>query len=116
MLRINTVEDLLLSPYKGAIVETAAISEIVKRRANKALNEDIYYLRNNSNFEIDVIANWEDNFAIEIKSSSVGNEKTKRHLIKVDEILKTKHIKQVYYTGDITIKGSIISFISWKDW
>lgn len=116
LLRINTVEDLLLSPYKGAIVETAAISEIIKSRSNKGYNEDIYYLRVNNNYEVDVIANWDKNYAIEVKSTTTETEKTERQLLKVDEILHEAHIKKIYYTGDITTNSSKISYISWRDW
>ena len=116
LLRINTVEDLLLNPYKGAIVETAAISEIIKSRSNKGYNENIYYLRVNNNYEVDVIANWDKNYAIEVKSTTTETEKTERQLLKVDEILHEAHIKKIYYTGDITTNSSKISYISWRDW
>lgn len=116
LLRITSVEELLLSPYKGAIVETAAISELIKGRYNKGLDGDIYYLRSNGSFEIDVIANWDKDYAIEIKSSTTEKTKTENNLSKVDNILNHKHKKLIYYTGDISTKSSKISYVSWKDW
>ena len=116
LLRITSVEELLLSPYKGAIVETAAISELIKGRYNKGLDGDIYFLRANGTFEIDVIANWDKDYAIEIKSSTTEKAKTENNLSKVDNILNHKHKKLIYYTGDISTKSSKISYVSWKDW
>ena len=34
LLRIDSKEDLLLSPHKGAVVETFAVAELLKSRCN----------------------------------------------------------------------------------
>ena len=82
----------------------------------KGTHEELMALRVNNNYEVDVIANWDKNYAIEVKSTTTETEKTERQLLKVDEILHETHIKKIYYTGDITTNSSKISYISWRDW
>ena len=68
LLKISSVEDLILSPHKGAIVETYAISELLKQRTNLGKKPNLSYFRDTRGFEIDTIADWNHTFAIEIKS------------------------------------------------
>lgn len=56
---------------KGSLFENLAILEIVKHRFNKGLPSNIYFWRDQSGFEVDVITEWGGSLnAIEIKSSS----------------------------------------------
>ena len=66
---------LILSPHKGAIVETYAISELMKQRTNLGKKPNLSYFRDLKGFEVDTIADWKHTFAIEIKTSvpSSGN-------------------------------------------
>lgn len=117
LLRINSMGDLILSPHKGAIVETYAISELMKQRTNLGKKPNLSYFRDLKGFEVDTIADWKHTFAIEIKSNSATEQKlsanTKRYLsLRNDENAKGA----IFYLGDITCKINDITYVSWKDW
>lgn len=117
LLRIESKEDLILSPYKGGIVETFAVSELLKSRLNKAKKSDISYFRDSKGFEIDTIANWKKTYAIEIKSTSESEAKLSANTRKYLELKNDENAKgAVFYLGDLTLTLNGIDYVSWKDW
>ena len=117
LLRISSVEDLILSPHKGAIVETYAISELLKQRTNLGKKPNLSYFRDTRGFEIDTIADWNHTFAIEIKSSSETEKKLSANTRKYLSLRNDENAKGViFYLGDITCKINDITYVNWKDW
>ena len=117
LLRISSVEDLILSPHKGAIVETYAISELLKQRTNLGKKPNLSYFRDTRGFEIDTIADWNHTFAIEIKSSSETEKKLSANTRKYLSLRNDENAKGViFYFGDITCKINDITYVNWKDW
>ena len=117
LLRINSPEDLILSPHKGAIVETYAISELLKLRTNQAKKPNLSYFRDNKGFEVDTIADWNHTFAIEIKSSSESTQKLSANTQKYLTLRNDSNAKgAVFYLGDLTCSINKIEYVSWKDW
>ena len=117
LLRINSPEELILSPHKGAIVETYAISELLKLRTNQAKKANLSYFRDNKGFEVDTIADWNHTFAIEIKSSSESTQKLSANTQKYLTLRNDTNAKgAVFYLGDLTCKINQIDYVSWKDW
>jgi predicted AAA+ superfamily ATPase len=69
LLGIASPEMLNIHSHRGALFETWVISELLKGRRNRALNENIYYWRDNVGHEIDCIAEKSDKLLpLEIKS------------------------------------------------
>ncbi len=117
LLRIETVADLILSLNKGAIVETFAVSELLKTRLNKAKKSNLTYFRDNKGFEVDIIADWKHSFAIEIKSSSDAEKKLSENVRKYIDLRSDPQCEgTVLYLGDISCKINNINYVSWKDW
>lgn len=117
LLRITSVEDLILSPHKEAIVETFAISELLKHRTNQAKKPNLSYFREIKGFEVDTIADWNNTFAIEIKSSSETEQKLSANTKKYLTLRNDKNAKgAIFYLGDLTVKINDITYVSWKDW
>ncbi len=117
LLRITTMEDLILSSYKGAIVETFAISELLKYRLNQGRKANLSYFRDLKGFEVDTIANWNHTFAIEIKSSSESEQKLSANTRKYLTLRNDENCKgAIFYLGDITININGIKYVSWQDW
>ena len=117
LLRISSVEDLILSPHKGAIFETYAISELLKQRTNLGKKPNLSYFRDTRGFEIDTIADWNHTFAIEIKSSSETEKKLSANTRKYLSLRNDENAKGViFYFGDITCKINDITYVNWKDW
>ena len=117
LLRINSVEQLILSPHKGAVVETFAISELLKYRTNLAKKPNLSFYRDLKGFEIDTIADWDHSFAIEIKSSSETEQKLSANTRKYLTLRNDENAKgAIFYLGDISCTVNGISYVSWKDW
>ena len=70
LLGIRSVEGLQKSNYYGAIFENFIVSEIIKNRKNKEQFGDIYFYRDSTGNEVDVLIENEGNLIpIEIKSA-----------------------------------------------
>lgn len=117
LLRINSMGDLILSPHKGAIVETYAISELMKQRTNVGKKPNLSYFRDLKGFEVDTIADWKHTFAIEIKSNSATEQKLSANTRKYLSLRNDENTKgAIFYLGDLTCKINDITYVSWKDW
>lgn len=117
LLRIETKEQLLLSPYKGAVIETMAVSELLKARFNQGRTSNISFFRDLGGFEVDAIADWGGTYAIEIKSDSTPKRKYGTNTRKYLELFKDTDTKGVvFYLGDDSCTVDGIRYVSWKDW
>lgn len=116
LLRIESKEELLLSRYKGAVVETMAVAELLKSRFNKGRKAELTYFRDTNGFEVDVIADWHKTYALEVKSDFETEKKQSANVRKYIELRDTEINGYVYYLGDITCDINNIKYVSWKDW
>ncbi len=117
LLRLESTRDLLLYEHKGAVVETFAVSEILKSRLNKGKKSNITYFRESTGFEIDTIADWKHTFAIEIKSSSEAEKNLSANIRKyISQRADIQCKGTVLYLGDLTCNINDIDYVSWKDW
>lgn len=69
LLGIKTAEDLFVHPNRGNIFESFVVSELLKARCNQGRDPDIYFWRDSTGTEVDVV--YEDGQkvkAIEIKA------------------------------------------------
>ena len=116
LLRIESKEELILSEHKGAIVETFAISELLKSRFNIAKKSELTYFRDLKGFEVDIIADWKHTAAIEIKSTSEGEKKLSANVKKYIDLRADGTNGCVFYLGDLTCTINGIRYVSWRDW
>ena len=71
LLGIKKIEDLNYHSYRGALFENLVINELLKNRFNAAQRSNLYYFRDSSGYEIDVIIDDGTELkAIEIKSGA----------------------------------------------
>ena len=117
LLRIDSVEKLILSPYKGGIVETYAISELIKKRTNLGKKPNLSFFRDSKGFEVDTIADWNHTFAIEIKSTSESEQKLSANTKKYLSLRQDENCKGIIlYLGDLTCTINDIKYVAWQDW
>lgn len=117
LLRLESKEDLLLSQYKGAVVETFAVSELIKTRLNQGKKPNLTFYRDKSGFEVDTIADWNRTFAIEIKSSGEPESKLSANTRKYVDLRRDQHTGgAVFYLGDVSVNINGTYYVSWKDW
>ncbi len=117
LLRIESVEELILHPNKGAIVETFALAELLKGRLNQGKQPNLTYYRDLKGFEVDTIADWKHTFAIEIKSTIEAEQNLSKNTrdylaLRGDDGSRGA----VFYLGDLTCTINGIDYVSWKDW
>ena len=117
LLRLESKEELLLSRYKGAVVDTFAIAELLKQRLNQGKKANLTFFRDDRGFEVDTIADWKHTFAIEIKSTNAPEHKLAANTKKYLEMRQDANAKNaVFYLGDISMNINGTSYVSWKDW
>ena len=117
LLRLESKEELLLSRYKGAVVETFAIAELLKQRLNQGKKANLTFFRDDRGFEVDTIADWKHTFAIEIKSTNAPEHKLAANTKKYLEIRQDPNARNaVFYLGDISMNINGTSYVAWKDW
>lgn len=75
MLGISTVEQLMVHPLKGAVFENMVVMEFFKNRYNAAQRPNLYFYREASSYEVDLLQEISYNQldAYEIKSSATYN-------------------------------------------
>ena len=117
LLRLDTKEELLLSSYKGAVVESFALAELLKQRLNAGKKPNLTFYRDSKGFEVDAIADWKKSFAIEIKSTSQLESKMSANVRKYSEMSKNEKVKTaVFYLGNISMNINGTDYVSWRDW
>jgi len=116
LLRLESKEELLLDDHKGAVVETATVSELLKKRYNDAKKANLTYYRDKNGFEVDIITDWKKNFAIEVKSKS-DVEKKLSTSVRTYVGLRTDSVQgSVFYLGDVSCEINGIRYVSWSEW
>jgi predicted AAA+ superfamily ATPase len=115
ILGIQNTEQLFLHPNRGNIFESFIIADLLKKRLNKGLTPDLYFWRDNTGMEIDVISEDEHGLtAIEIKS---GKTFTPDFLKGIENWLKFSGEKpercKVIYAGDLQLKHQGITITRW---
>ena len=117
LLRLYDTRELVLDRHKGAIVETFAISELLKRKYNSGEKPDLTFFRDYKGFEVDIIANWIHSFAIEIKSDSKAEKKLSGSLRKYLELRSDlRTTGTIMYLGDHLFNIDGIRYLPWREW
>ncbi len=117
LLRLDSKEELLLSRHKGAVVETFAVSELLKHRMNLGRKPNLTFYRDSKGFEVDTIADWKHTFAIEIKSANAPEAKLSANTRKYLELRGEPDVRNaVFYLGDLSMNINGTTYVSWKDW
>ncbi len=116
LLRLESKEELLLDDHKGAVVETAAVSELLKKRFNDAKKANLTYYRDKNGFEVDIITDWKKNFAIDVKSKS-DVEKKLSSCVRTYVGLRADNVRGcVFYLGDVSCEINGIRYVPWNEW
>lgn len=102
LLHIRSVEELLAHPMRGAVFENFFISERIKHHLNAGRTPELFYYRDDSKREIDLLDYTEPQgaMACELKSGETYRDSFARHLRTVgDEIGIDSGNRVVVYAG-----------------
>lgn len=115
LLGIQNTEQLKFHPLAGSLFENFVIGEIQKKIYNRGINQKLYFWRDNTGHEIDIIIERPEGlFPVEIKSGMTINSEYFKGLHFWQKI-SGKMPGVIVYSGDITQKRSdSIEVIGWK--
>lgn len=69
LMQIENTSRLLLHPFRGNLFENMIVTELIKKRFNAGLSNNLYFWRDNTGHEIDILmVNGSKKIPIEIKS------------------------------------------------
>lgn len=92
LLHIKTVRQLIEHPQFGAIFENLVVSERLKDHLNKGEEPQLYFYRDDSKREVDLLdlTDPDNEMAVEVKSSQTFHEKYAKHLNAIGEMLRIR--------------------------
>lgn len=102
LLNINASDDLQYHYIKGALFENMIVIDFLKQRYNKGKNNNLFFWRDNTGNEIDLILDKYNPIPIEIKSGETVSESYFKNLYFWNKITKNQ--------GGIVVYGGNTSF------
>lgn len=89
LLGITTKDQLMVSRHRGAIVEDLVISETAKRHINSGKQPQLFFYRDDSKIEVDLLdmTNPLEPELVEVKSSATYRSSFTRHLARVGDLI-----------------------------
>jgi predicted AAA+ superfamily ATPase len=118
LLKIRDVNSLLYHPLRGNLFENFVVSEILKAFFNRGLTEDLYFYRETSGTEVDLMVGMGAGKyrLVEIKAGETVDASFFRNLKKVDGILSAaRHSSSLIYGGSESYVRNGIDVLSWRE-
>lgn len=117
LLRVTNIKHLESHPLRGAIFECFIVSEMVKQRTNKGLPINLFYWRDKTGHEIDVIIDEAGKLLpIEIKSAKTYNDGFIKNLSYWITLSGEKK-SFLLYAGNVSQKrANGLSISTWKSY
>lgn len=108
LLGIQNSEQLITHSLKGSLFENLIILDLLKQRLNKGLQDNLYYWRDKSGNELDVLLDSATIItAIEIKAGSTMNNDYQKGLLYFKNLEGNENVKSIVcYTGSINQQRS----------
>lgn len=107
LLKINSKEKLLHSPYSGQIYETYIFGELQKHLSYLQDSGSMYHYRTSDKKEIDIIIEVGNQLlAIEVKQSNSVQKNDFKHIIDLQNRVEKNCLGIVFYNGDMVIELS----------
>ena len=117
LLGIENEEQLMTHPLRGELFENMVLNELIKEGRNKGKDEQLYFYRDKTQREIDVIRmNGLDLEAYEIKAGKSYNRDYCKHLIFFKDLLGDQ-VKRtaVIYDGETNSRSRIDGLFNYRD-
>ncbi len=108
----------MIHPYKGAIFESFVISELTKVFANMGLESDIWFWRDRTGHEVDVlIETGRERIPIEIKASQTVSKHYFRGLdywTNLEGNVEASKAGTIVYAGNTSYQRSSYQLLAWN--
>lgn len=107
LLGMDNPSQLFLNPYRGNLFENMIVVEMLKRRFNAGKRNNLFFWRDNTGNEIDLlIDNNNELIPVEIKSGQTISSDSFKGLEFWQKIQKTESTGYLVYAGDISQQRS----------
>ncbi len=115
LLGINVSAQLISHSSRGALFENYVINELIKNRFNKGLRSNLFYWRDVSGHEIDVVLDHGSSvYAVELKSGMTVVPDFFKGLLFWQELTKYNKIYVIYGGEDTQTRSNGIEVIPWN--
>jgi predicted AAA+ superfamily ATPase len=116
LLGIETTAQLETHPWRGHLFETLVVSELLKRRLNCGLPQNLSFWRDKTGHEIDcLVHHGSDSVPIDIYSGRTLTEEALKNLQYWNRLARRTHRPSfVIYAGDQDQSRHSISILGWK--
>lgn len=106
LMNIHDSKDIFLNPMRGQLFENLLIVDQVKKLANFGIKDEIFFYRDKSGKEIDLLVSTSDGLmAYEIKSGAVYRPDYMANIKYIKKLLGDAVVKSgVIYTGEFELK------------
>ena len=117
LMGIRSAETLETHAARGALFESWVVSELYKKRLNTGLPIDLYFWRDNTGNEVDLIIEKEKGLQpIEIKSGSTYASDWSQGLKKWQALAKNKSLEPaILYGGESNFEREGLKVWGWRD-
>lgn len=117
LLGIHTQSQLIGHPLRGSLFENLVINNFVKWGYNRGLQEPIYYFRDKTGREIDIIHEAAEGLsAYEVKAGMTYNADFRKNIDYLKTLLGEKIIASgIVYNGDIEMKAPENALINFRN-
>lgn len=118
LLGLRTVDDVALSPFRGALFENLVLTEYLKEQWGRGFVPNVWFWQETATNEVDFIIGDESHpRAIEVKSGATFNAKWFKSM-KVFSTLAglAPEDRLVVYGGDESLTTSQGAVLSWREW
>jgi hypothetical protein len=118
LLRVRSAEDLRIHAARGAVFESWVISEAVKNYLHRGLEPDVYFWRDSSGHEIDlVIQRGDELLPVEAKSGETFASDFLEGIRYWRELTGQKgHPAGLVYGGEASYIREGVAAMSWRTW
>jgi len=115
LLGIKDISQLKYHPLKGSIFETMVVSEEMKKLSFSAYSGSLFYWRDKTGHEVDLILEKADSlFPIEIKSSQTINSDYFKNLIYWSKLAKVNKGAVLYAGNETQNRSNGIQVLNWR--
>lgn len=117
LLGIDNLNELRTHPLRGALFESLVVSECLKHRYNTGRRDNLYFFRDRSGNEVDLLLEHGDRYtALEIKSAQTFHSDFTKGLKYLKELLKDRiSTMGIVYGGDLTQSRENIKVAGFRD-
>lgn len=117
LLNIDSEEHLETHPLRGALFENMVVLEFLKHRYNRGHFSNLYFYRDKSQREIDLVQEFGNElYAYEIKSASSFHKDFFKHLVYLKELLGNDLVSmQVIYDGEHNTHSKDFGVINFRN-